>query len=82
MTPAATINCQASPVVNIDLNRFSDDPLALVKAARQHAPAARIIGYGSHVDAELLRAASQAGCATVLPRSIFVQRLPEILLGK
>jgi len=69
-------------VILVDLNRSSGDPLAIVKAARQQAPSARIIGYGSHVDTDLLRAATQAGCTVVLPRSVFVQRLPDLLLGK
>jgi len=66
----------------IDLNRSSDDPLEVVRVARQQAPSARIIGYGSHVDTDLLSAATQAGCTMVLPRSVFVQRLPDLLLGK
>lgn len=32
-------------------------------------------GFGSHVEAELLKAARQAGCDRVLPRSQFVKHL-------
>ena len=35
----------------------------------------RTIGYGSHVDAALLRAAREAGCGVVMPRSQFVAKL-------
>jgi CheY-like chemotaxis protein len=44
-------------------------------------PAPRVIAYGSHVDTETLRAARQAGCDPVLPRSKFVQDLPQELAG-
>ena len=35
----------------------------------------RVTAYGSHVEAELLRAAREAGCDLVLPRSKFVKEL-------
>jgi len=35
----------------------------------------RITAYGSHVEAELLRSAREAGCDLVLPRSKFVKDL-------
>ncbi len=38
-----------------------------------------IIGYGSHVQTELLAQARAAGCTTVLPRSAFAQQLPSLL---
>ncbi|HSH61547.1 MAG TPA: hypothetical protein VK988_18255 [Acidimicrobiales bacterium] len=40
---------------------------------------ARTIGFGSHVDHELLAAARQAGCDEVLPRSKFFARIGELL---
>jgi DNA-binding NarL/FixJ family response regulator len=39
----------------------------------------KVIAFGSHVDAERLKAARQAGCALVLPRSAFVKRLEDDL---
>jgi hypothetical protein len=39
----------------------------------------RTVGFGSHVDHELLAAARAAGCDEVLPRSKFFARLPELL---
>ncbi|MBV9123000.1 MAG: response regulator [Planctomycetes bacterium] len=39
----------------------------------------RVVAYGSHVDAAGLRAARQAGCDVVLPRSKFVEDLPSAL---
>lgn len=39
----------------------------------------RVIGFGSHVDHELLAAARAAGCTDVLPRSTFFARARELL---
>jgi CheY-like chemotaxis protein len=39
----------------------------------------RLIAYGAHVEAAGLRAARQAGCDIVLPRSAFVEQLPAQL---
>ena len=41
----------------------------------------RVVAYGSHVDAATLRAARDAGCDVVLPRSKFVEELPTALPG-
>ncbi len=38
-----------------------------------------IVGYGSHVATEVLKAAREAGCDLVLPRSKFVEDLPKEL---
>jgi CheY-like chemotaxis protein len=43
------------------------------------SPMPRLVAYGSHVDAATLRAAREAGCDVVLPRSQFVQMLPSQL---
>lgn len=42
-------------------------------------PSPRVAAYGSHVDADSLRAARAAGCDPVLPRSKFVEELPRAL---
>ena len=39
------------------------------------SPMPRLVAYGSHVDAATLRAAREAGCNIVLPRSAFVEQL-------
>jgi hypothetical protein len=38
-----------------------------------------VVGYGSHVDTATLKAARDAGCDLVLPRSKFVEELPTSL---
>ena len=40
---------------------------------------ARVVGFASHVDRDLLAAAKDAGCDQVLARSAFFGRLPELL---
>jgi CheY-like chemotaxis protein len=45
------------------------------------APAPFVVAYGSHVDTATLRAARAAGCDVVLPRSKFVEELPQALAG-
>jgi len=47
--------------------------LADLKSACATMP--RVIAYGSHVEAGVLRAARQAGCDQVMPRSKFVAEL-------
>ncbi len=42
-------------------------------------PMPRVVAYGSHVDTAVLRAAREAGCYAVLPRSKFVEDLPRAL---
>jgi DNA-binding NarL/FixJ family response regulator len=38
-----------------------------------------VVAYGSHVDTATLRGARDAGCDIVLPRSKFVEELPQAL---
>jgi DNA-binding NarL/FixJ family response regulator len=54
-------------VVIIDLARFAD----VVAAIRAAAPTAHMVGFGPHVDDELLQGARDAGVDSVLARSQF-----------
>lgn len=55
---------------------------ALLAELREACPTMpRVIAYGSHVEAATLRAARQAGCDRVLPRSQFVEEL-ETKIGE
>jgi DNA-binding response OmpR family regulator len=66
--------------VLLDLHNPGLDVGELVKKLTQVcAVRPRVLGYGSHVDAERLRAARLAGCDVVLPRSKFVEQLPTEL---
>ncbi len=71
-TPSELAGTGAEVVV-VDLSR------AGVLDALAGLGAARTIGFGSHVDRELLEAARAAGCDEVLPRSRFFAHLGELL---
>jgi CheY-like chemotaxis protein len=43
------------------------------------APRPVVVAYGSHVDTATLKKAREAGCDVVLPRSKFVDELPDAL---
>ncbi len=76
-TDAVALARQASPAgVIVDLqNPGLDLPafLAELKAACPVMP--QVVAYGSHVDAAALKAARQAGCDRVMPRSQFAKEL-------
>lgn len=55
------------------------DPVALVGTIRTHYPQVPLVAFLSHVEVELAAAARAAGATEVLPRSAFVQRLPDLL---
>jgi CheY-like chemotaxis protein len=69
--PACVLIDLANPGLQID---------ELIKDLRQLvSPMPRVVAYGSHVDTGTLRAAREAGCDLVLPRSKFVEELPNML---
>ena len=64
-------------VVVVDLSRPGVLDVLPAVAAR----VARVVGFGSHVDTELLAAARAAGCTDVLPRSRFFAAPLEYIAG-
>jgi CheY-like chemotaxis protein len=82
-TPEALIERaeQTQPAcVLLDLHHPGLDVAAvLARLQTRCSPPPRVVGYGSHVDVETLRAARQAGCDPVWPRSKFVAELPTVL---
>lgn len=68
-------------VVLVDLNHPAD-PIAAIRSLKDGAPSPRVVAFGSHVDAERLKAARDAGADRVLARSAFTERLAEILRGE
>jgi hypothetical protein len=64
--PAAGADAE---VVIVDLARDA----AVIAAVRAIAPAARIVAFGPHVDADFLEQATRDGANVVLPRSKFFQ---------
>lgn len=59
-----------------DLDALGSDPATAIRAIA--ATGATVLAFGPHVQGERLAAARAAG-AVVLPRSVFLQRLPELL---
>ena len=67
-------------LIIFDLNFDSVGPLDLI-AKLKGAPETKginLIGYLSHVQAELKQSAQSAGCDMVMARSAFSQNLPQI----
>ncbi len=56
----------------LDIHQLTPELLALT-------PRPTLVGYGSHVDAPTLKAARDAGCDIVWPRSKFVDELAAAL---
>ena len=67
--------------VIFDLNSARTDPLGIVGAMKQDPALAslRTVGFVSHVRADIIDAARQAGVDEVMARSAFTERLAEIL---
>jgi CheY-like chemotaxis protein len=67
-------------LILVDLSNPGLQLPELLQALRtSSSPMPRMVAYGSHVDAAVLRAAREAGCDPVLPRSKFVEELPRAL---
>ena len=60
----------------VDLNQPDVLKPSIDWATRTAKP---VVGFVSHVDTEIIRAAKAGGIDTVLPRSQFEKRLPELL---
>lgn len=67
--------------VIVDVHNPGLDLPALVADLKACNPVPRVIAYGSHVEAAVLKAARQAGCDRVMPRSQFVEEL-EAKIGE
>lgn len=69
-------------LVIVDLNAEGVDVLEVIRhcLAAPHQP--RIVTYASHVQADLITAARQAGAHEVMARSAFVEKLPALLANK
>ena len=70
---AAAAGCT---VVIVDLDALGPDPAPAIRTAADGG--ATVVGFAPHARSERLEAARAAG-AIALPRSLFLQRLPELL---
>ena len=84
-TGAQIVFCRSAETVPVDagricvdLNATTFDPVAEI-AKLNEGHSAPIVAYLSHVQVDLKKRAEEAGATEVLPRSAFVQRLPELL---
>lgn len=67
-------------LVVVDLTNACGVDAESLASLRANLPASAVLlGYGSHVDVDRLNMARQAGCEPVLPRSRFVEMLPDLL---
>lgn len=71
----------APPLVILDLNSNSVQPLQLISAIKSNGTHRKtsVIGYLSHVQGELKQQAQEAGADMVMARSAFSQNLLQIL---
>ena len=77
---AALATAGSPELILIDLEGRSGDAIDTIRAIRAAmGTSPRIIGFGSHVNVDRLRAAKEAGCDQALARSAFVQVLPTLL---
>jgi DNA-binding NarL/FixJ family response regulator len=65
--------------VILDLSNPGLSVADLLRRFRETGQPPFVVAYGSHVDTATLRAARDAGCDLVLPRSKFVEELPKSL---
>jgi DNA-binding NarL/FixJ family response regulator len=76
---AARISATHPSVIFTDLSDATFPALDTLKQIRAAAPAARAIGFASHVDLKSLKAARAAGYDQTLSRSEFTAQLPDLL---
>jgi len=69
------------PLVIFDLNTTSASAVELIRQLKADGELGQVpvLGFFSHVQVELQRAAQEAGCEQVLPRSKFTATLPDLL---
>jgi len=72
-----------SSLIICDLNSQRINPLELAQALKANEQTSKIslLGFFSHVQTDLQKAAEQAGFDRVIPRSAFTKSLPQILSG-
>jgi DNA-binding NarL/FixJ family response regulator len=77
----ATLRCaELKPdLVFADLSDATFPALETIAKIRAAAPAARVIGFASHIDLKPLNAAREAGFELTLSRSEFTAQLPSLL---
>jgi len=65
-------------IVVLDLHADGIDWRGAVALAKERR--VPVLAFGRHTEAQLLRSAREAGCDRVVPRSTFVEELPQLIL--
>src|SRR5947208_561483 len=65
--------------VILDLNYTAANPLDLIRRVKSEYSQVDLVSFVSHVQVDLKKQAQEAGCDTVIARSAFAPKLPEIL---
>jgi DNA-binding NarL/FixJ family response regulator len=78
---ATRISATHPSIIFTDLSDATFPAAETLKQIRASAPAARVIGFASHVDLKSLKAARAAGYDLTLSRSEFTAQLPLLLKG-
>ncbi len=65
--------------VLVDMNCDGISPEEAIRTMKSQCTNARVVAFFSHVQTELKEQAKAAGADDAWPRSVFVQRLPELL---
>jgi len=76
------LSLQLPDTVIFDLNSRACEPLEAISQIKSNTGLSgiRTIGFYSHVQVDLQKAAREAGCDQVVARSAFSARLPQYLL--
>jgi CheY-like chemotaxis protein len=79
-----TVNDETPNLILVDLHNSKVDAIALANElkANESLNAVPLLGFFSHVQADLQRRAADAGYDEVLPRSLFARDLANILAGQ
>jgi len=70
---------ETTAMVIIDLSIPLEAALSAIQQVQQAKAAPKVVAFASHVDADAIRAAKDAGADPVLPRSAFSNQLPDLL---
>lgn len=75
------IRLNGPDLVIIDLDRATLEPMDVIRDIKSQPDLGhvKVIGFFSHVNADVMADAKDAGIDLVLARSAFVTRLPELL---
>ena len=74
-----TLDSGYPQIVLVDMNADAALAEGAIRTVKSRSPNTRVIAFFSHVQTELQERAEAAGADDVWPRSVFVQRLPQVL---